>query len=191
MVLGQSAATAAAIAIDDRCAVQEVAYSKLRVRLLADEQILEWTGAKKSAAGLDPAKLPGIVIDNVDAKVIGEWNHSASINGFVGVDYLHDNNAAKGDCRAEFTAKIPKTGRYEVRVAYTPNPNRATNVPINVSSADGDKMVKLNQREATQEGFRSLGTFRFEEATPARVVISNVETDGYVIVDAVQFIVQL
>ena len=190
MVLGQSAATAASIAIDDRCAVQEVAYSKLRERLLADEQILEWAGPKKSAAGLDPAKLPGIVIDNADAKLIGEWNHSASINGFVGVDYLHDNNAAKGDCRVEFTAKILKTGRYKVRVAYTPNPNRATNVPINVSSADGDKRLKLNQREATQEGFRSLGTFRFEEAKPARVVISNVETDGYVIVDAVQFIVQ-
>lgn len=42
MVLGQSAATAAALAIDGDVMVQEVAYSKLRPRLLEDKQILGW-----------------------------------------------------------------------------------------------------------------------------------------------------
>jgi hypothetical protein len=41
MVLGQSAATAAAIAIDAGIAVQEVEYPKMRERLLADQQVLE------------------------------------------------------------------------------------------------------------------------------------------------------
>ncbi|NLE58566.1 MAG: FAD-dependent oxidoreductase, partial [Planctomycetes bacterium] len=41
MILGQSAATAAALAIDDGVAVQEVDYSKLRERLLQDGQILQ------------------------------------------------------------------------------------------------------------------------------------------------------
>lgn len=40
MVLGQSAATAAACAIDAGQAVQKVAYDKLRARLLADKQVL-------------------------------------------------------------------------------------------------------------------------------------------------------
>ena len=40
MVLGQSAATAAALAIDDKVPVQKVDYGKLRARLLADHQIL-------------------------------------------------------------------------------------------------------------------------------------------------------
>ncbi|MFT5525982.1 MAG: hypothetical protein ACI9HK_003952 [Pirellulaceae bacterium] len=40
MVLGQSAGTAAAEAIDDGVAVQNVDYAKLRKRLLADKQIL-------------------------------------------------------------------------------------------------------------------------------------------------------
>jgi hypothetical protein len=40
MVLGQSAATAAAIAIDDDVSVQEVPYAKLRDRLLKDAQVL-------------------------------------------------------------------------------------------------------------------------------------------------------
>lgn len=40
MVLGQSAATAAVVAIDDRVTVQEVDYAKLRDRLIADKQVL-------------------------------------------------------------------------------------------------------------------------------------------------------
>ncbi len=42
MILGQSAATAAAIAEDDVVAVQTVSYDKLRQRLLADGQVLEY-----------------------------------------------------------------------------------------------------------------------------------------------------
>jgi hypothetical protein len=43
MILGQSAATAAVIAIDDRVAVQRVDYRRLRAKLLADRQVLDWT----------------------------------------------------------------------------------------------------------------------------------------------------
>jgi hypothetical protein len=42
MIMGQSAATAASMAIDDKVAVQKVDYMKLRERLLADKQMLAW-----------------------------------------------------------------------------------------------------------------------------------------------------
>jgi hypothetical protein len=42
MILGQSAATAAALAVDQNIPVQNVEYSTLRARLLADQQILQW-----------------------------------------------------------------------------------------------------------------------------------------------------
>jgi hypothetical protein len=45
MVLGQSAATAAALAIDGGVAVQDLPYARLRDRLLQDGQILERTGS--------------------------------------------------------------------------------------------------------------------------------------------------
>ena len=41
MILGQSAATAAALALDAGCAVQDLPYAALRRRLLADGQVLE------------------------------------------------------------------------------------------------------------------------------------------------------
>ena len=58
------------------------------------------------------------------------------------------------------------------------------------TSADGEKVVKLDQKKETKEGFRSLGVFRFDPTQPAKVVISNAETDGYVIVDAVQLVAE-
>jgi hypothetical protein len=41
MILGQSAATAAVMAIDGNMSVQDVPYDKLRARLIADGQVLE------------------------------------------------------------------------------------------------------------------------------------------------------
>ena len=42
MILGQSAATAAVLALDSRLPVQKLPYETLRARLLADKQILTW-----------------------------------------------------------------------------------------------------------------------------------------------------
>jgi hypothetical protein len=47
MVLGQSAATAAVMAIDGRLAVQDVPYPKLRERLLQDAQVLQWAAPSR------------------------------------------------------------------------------------------------------------------------------------------------
>jgi hypothetical protein len=48
MILGQSAATAAALALEAKESGQRVDYSMLRRRLLADGQVLEWTPAPPS-----------------------------------------------------------------------------------------------------------------------------------------------
>ena len=42
MILGQSAATAASLAIEARSPLQGVEYARLRARLLSDNQVLEW-----------------------------------------------------------------------------------------------------------------------------------------------------
>lgn len=42
MILGQSAATAAVMALAEGKAIQDISYAKLRSRLLQDQQVLEW-----------------------------------------------------------------------------------------------------------------------------------------------------
>ncbi len=192
MVLGQSSATAACLAIDAKSSVQDIDIAVFKKRLLDEGQVLAWTGPKRVASenkGIDPKKIDGIVIDNLDAKLTGDWTSSASIPGHVGADYLHDANEHKGSLSATFTAKIPKAGRYEVRIAYTANPNRATNVPISIQTKADVKKLRLNQKEATKEnGFQAVGTFAYEAEESVIVILTNTDTDGYVIADAVQIV---
>jgi FAD-dependent oxidoreductase family protein len=46
MATSHSAATAAAIAIDDACSIQDIDQAKLNKRLKDANQVLEWTTAK-------------------------------------------------------------------------------------------------------------------------------------------------
>jgi hypothetical protein len=50
MVLGQSAAIAAGLALDEKVAVQKIHYKELRRRLLAAGQVLSWPKASKGTA---------------------------------------------------------------------------------------------------------------------------------------------
>jgi choline dehydrogenase-like flavoprotein len=188
MVLGQSAATAAIMAIDANIPVQEVLYESLRERLEKDGQVLEYRGPLANR-GLDPGKLPGIVVDDAAAKRQEGWLESTSVAGFVGRSYLHDNNDGKGARSVRFEAALPKAGRYEVRIAYTANPNRATNVPVTIETAAGETTKLVNQRQAPpiDGAWRSLGTHSFKAGT-AVVTVSNRDTDGHVIADAVQLL---
>jgi hypothetical protein len=72
MILGQSAATAAALAINENVSVQKVDYQKLRARLLADQQVLEWKSSPGRPAGAGyPRPLRRIVVDDADATKVG------------------------------------------------------------------------------------------------------------------------
>jgi hypothetical protein len=188
MVLGQSAATAAAMAIDANCPVQKIDYSTLRSRLLADNQILEWTGPRPTPP-IEKSSLKGLVVDDAEAKLTGDWPSSRSIGGFVGFSYLHDANTGKGEKSATYTFSIPETGKYEVRLSYTPSNNRATNVPVVIRAQDGEHTATVNQRKepTVDKTFVSLGVFTFEKGKTS-VVISNKGTDGHVVLDAVQLL---
>lgn len=134
--------------------------------------------------------LPGIVVDDTAARAVGDWQPSQHTRPFIGDGYRHDGNAGKGAKTLTFQPALPAAGLYEVRLAYTPGDNRATAVPVTVFSADGEKLVMVNQRETPPvEGrFVTLGRFRFEQNDAGFVLVSNEGTTGHVIADAVQFL---
>jgi hypothetical protein len=190
MVLGQSAGAAACLSIDERLPVQRLRYELLKKRLLDDGQVLSWDHAKPGGAAIDPKKLKGVVIDDTEATRKGEWVPSSAVGPFVKAGYLHDNNADKGTKEIRFAAKIEKSGRYEVRLAYSPHENRATNVPVNVIDADSYTTVMVDQRKRPpiDGALVSLGNFRFEAGAEAIVTVTTDNTGGYVIADAVQIV---
>ena len=138
-----------------------------------------------------PAKLPGIVVDETAATLVGQWQYSTHTPPYVGLGYLHDQNAGKGEKSVTFTPDLPRAGRYEVRLAHCYNIRRATNAPVTLRHADGETKLRVNQQEEPPHGrlWRTLGTFRFAAGTNGWVRLSNEGTGGkYVIADAVQFL---
>ena len=188
MILGQSAATAAVFAIDENVAVQDVDYNKLRERLLADGQRLVHEPGNAPVQGIAVNTLPGIVMDDVNAKVEGDWTVSTARQPFVGQHYLHDGNEGKGQKSVTFTIPVSKSGTYAVRLAYTADANRAKNVPIRIRHRSGIASAIVDQTAAppVDKMFVSLGTFLFDKE--AVVAISNAGTTGHVVVDAVQLV---
>jgi len=192
MILGQSGATAAVLAIDGNIPVQEVAYAALRERMLKDGQVLEHADSAKPKAEkvfVSPESLPGVVVDDEQAKLTGDWKTSSAGARYVGSGYRHDNAAKDGKASAEFAAKLPSAGRYEVRISSPPNANRSSKVAVEVRAADGKHVVYLNQRKSpgNDETFQTLGVFEFAGGEPAVVKVSNTNSDGYVVIDAVQW----
>lgn len=189
MVLGQSAATAAVLAMESHTAVQKVEYAKLRERLLRDHQVLE-LAARPRKGGIDPKTLTGVVLDDDQAQRQGFEAKSSSAAPFVGEGYRHDGGEKDGKQSATYTPDLPTAGKYEVRVCYSPNPNRATNVPAIVTHADGATTLMINQQKTPPLNgvWLSLGTFAFAKGTGGKLTITNKDVNGYVIIDAVQWL---
>lgn len=192
MILAQSSATAAVMAIDAGSTVQDVPYKDLRERLLKDGQILEAPHLIKTeeTGGIDVSKLKGVVVDDALAEFKGNWGESKVAKRFIGAGYRHDGNVNDGNCTARFEAVLPKSGNYEVRLAVPHNTNRASNAKVKVLSVGGEKVVSVNQKVMPPiDGlFVSLGTFQFTKDVAAVVTISNEGADGYVVADAVQWL---
>jgi hypothetical protein len=169
--------------------VQKVEYAKLKERLLKDKQVFDLPRAKR-AAGIDPKTLCGVVVDDEQAQRKGFDAKSSAVGPYVGDGYRHDGGTKDGKQSATYIPDLPKAGEYEVRIVYSPNANRATNVPVTVTYAGGTATVKVNQRKdpPVSETFVSLGTFSFEKGKSGRVVITNEGVDGYVVIDAVVFL---
>ncbi len=187
MILGQSAATAAALAIDASISVQDVPYAKLREHILKDGQILNYDGPA-TFKGVDPKSLKGVVLDDTDAKLTGEWKESGASKTFIGDGYSHDNNAKDGKASARFEAKL-KPGKYRVMLASPPKNNRASNAPVEVHHAGGVQRLKLDLKSPKPgDGVHWFDLGEYDFGTKASIIITNEGTDGYVVVDGARWL---
>jgi hypothetical protein len=144
-------------------------------------------GAAYAGPGLDPAKLPGLVIDDTGAELTGDWSDTGTLTGFVGEGYAYSSDAK---ATATFPFTVKEGGLYEVRVAWQPHANRAKAAQITVLCAEGAKAVTVNQTQAPTgaNGFGPIGTFRFEAGKPASVLFTVAGSRGAVHIDAVQLV---
>ncbi len=136
---------------------------------------------------IDVADLEGIAIDDRDANLVGAWRSGEGLPGYVGDHYLYHSRVGEAAARFEFFVK--EAGRHEVRFHWQPHENRASNTPVTVRSSEGEVQLTVDQRQAAGEnGYRVLGTWRFEPGQAHSVTVTNEGVDGNVHIDCVQIV---
>jgi hypothetical protein len=133
--------------------------------------------------------LPGVVVDDVQAKLEGPWTPGEGLPDYVGDCYFYTGANSAGIARYEL--KAPKSGRYELRMSWTPHENRSTKTPLTVEGAtEGTQELKLNQQEPAKHphGFHTIGTWTFSADKPIVVTITAKGANGTVHADCVQLL---
>jgi hypothetical protein len=193
MVIGQGAGIAAALAAD-KMAVQELPYPYLRKRLLAQRQVLELPDVLELPSAdrsVDPKTLPGIVLDDDQATLVGKWTHSTKFQPYIGNGYVYagggdSSMSGDGKSTASFRFKPPTSGRYDVFLSYSAHKTRAKNVPVTIAWGTDHKTILVDQTKPLPEGkrFRKIHTVDLKSDIETLVQISNGGTKGFVILDA-------
>jgi hypothetical protein len=132
-----------------------------------------------------PSGNPTVIVDDNDNGVTfsGGWFSSQSGTGYYGADYRNDGNLNKGSSSAFFPLKITTAGLYQVMDHWIAGSNEATNVPVDIITANGTVTVHVDESQ-TNNTWVVLGTYQLDPATAA-VIIRNSATTGLVVADAV------
>ncbi len=198
MAIGQGAGVAAALVAKTGVTVQALDYPTLRTRLLAQKVVLELptlppVARPERPAGpvsLDPKSLPGLVLDDAQAELSGEWERSTNFKPHVGSGYLHDEQRSDGKSRAVFRFKGPADGEFALRMAYSAHETRTTRLPVTVVGDGAEHRFTVDQTMALPAGqaFREIGRLRLRTGVEYTLTVTNHDTRGFVIVDAFQLL---
>ncbi|MEO1984001.1 MAG: hypothetical protein ABGZ24_26095, partial [Fuerstiella sp.] len=147
------------------------------------------------SGSINPKSLPGVVLDDAIAKLTGNWSRSTSFKPHIGRGYIYsgqkdDSTKGDGKATATFRVQVPKSGRYQLLMAYSAHETRAKNVPVSVSSGDQRKDFVVDQTVSLPDGkhFRLVDTVDLAADTETIIQIFNSNTAGYVILDALQLL---
>jgi hypothetical protein len=176
MVLAQSAATAAAMAIDSKVNVQNVNIEKLQERLKTDP--------------LANGSIQQVLVDNEDkarTTVLGDWK---TIKGGFGPSLLSTKGAATGFQSVRFNPQITKSGKYSAYMYLPKKPGLSSSISVDVFDGKVRKEIKLKPADVKVVGQTSgewvfLGTYDIQKKAKTYVEISNKDADGIVFADAV------
>jgi len=180
MVLAQSSAVAACLSIDNNQAVQDINIDQL-------QQIIK---TNPYANG----RTPEIIVDNVDTDnvvVKGDWSFG-KYGGF-GPSYLRDTARTSTAKSVKFIPEISKEGSYQIYTYYPKLQNGSEQTQIAIF--DGEKVInKVIKRSEVQVigqtagEWVSLGKCNLPKGNNAYVEISNKNSNGIIVADAVLFV---
>jgi hypothetical protein len=182
MMLGQSAAVAACLAIDGNTTVQKVNVKKLQLLLktnpLADDST------------------PEILVDNDDSNAIianGNWKRETNSKGCYGTSLYVNEAPFKSEDFVRFTPDIKKEGKYNVYTYTAKIPGSSSHIIMLINDGTQEKSVDIKMKDVVVKGqtegeWVSLGQYYFPVGNKGYVAITSKNADGIVLADAVLFI---
>ncbi|MBD3674783.1 MAG: DUF1553 domain-containing protein [Planctomycetaceae bacterium] len=132
----------------------------------------------------------GILLDDEVAEKVGYWKASTFSKNYIGKGYIHDDKQELGKKKVIFKTKVPKTEKYEIRLAFPGSGGRASNVPVTITQGDFRKTINVDETKQAPilTMLKPLGQFELNADQEVVVEIANNDTNGYVIVDALQIV---
>ena len=177
MVLSQSAAVAAALAMDTKKTVQQIDIKQLQQVLktnpLADNSTAE------------------ILVDNDDADHVVKTGSWTTIHqGSYGPSAFTDDGKSNSVKSVRFVPTIIKAGKYKVYAYFPKLTNATSKTSVTVFDGKTKTEIVLKESDIQVEGqtageWVALGTYRFPSGKKSYAEISNKNADGVVVADAI------
>jgi hypothetical protein len=181
MVLAQSSAIAAVMAIDKNTTVQDVDVKTLQKKLAADPLVNGIT--------------PEILIDDADEAAIkleGQWTKDTKSRGGYGLSYRTITADAKTKASVKFIPNIQQAGNYEVLIYIPRVPEAAQQVTITIrGEKETQKTISPNAVKIegqTSGEWISLGEHKFRKGKEGYAQVTTGGASGVVVADAVLFL---
>jgi hypothetical protein len=182
MMLGQSAAVAAGLAIDGKTNVQKIDVKKLQLLLKTNP--------------LADSSTPEILMDNDDLNGIipkGKWTRHANAPGCYGPSVLIDSANDKTGDFVRFTPAIKKEGLYNVYTYVAKPLGSSSQITLLISDGTQQKNVVINMKDIVVKGqtdgeWVSLGKYHFTTGNKGSITVTGKKADGTVLADAVLFV---
>ena len=144
-----------------------------------------------------------VLMDDLAAETTGMWRKSTFRPNHIGPHYLVADKDKKESLSINWKIPLPKPGQYEVRVSFGGGQGLEKKAPYVVTHASGETKLIVNQtvKPPINGMWYSLGQFTFaanqpendpdqakQETVCAQVELSNRNTSGPVIADAIQIV---
>jgi FAD dependent oxidoreductase len=179
MVLGQSAAVAASLAIDTKKTVLGVDVAKLQT-ILAGNPLAD---GSVGDIFIDNEKKDNVIIN-------GNWSTNSSARNGYGASWLQTSGGDAIEKTVKFVPDIHIAGSYHVYVYLPRVAGAASAVVFNISDGSRSREVIIEHKNVVVEGqtsgaWVSLGANGFVKGKKGFVEVSSRNANGIVIADAV------
>ncbi len=148
---------------------------------------MKLAGPNGPPTGQDPEQIDGIVVDDQDAVLEGNWTAGQGLKNYVGNAYQYAGN--NSDASARFEVKVPKAGTYQLQLFSQAHENRATAAPVTVTVPDqSPRTYRVDQRTKTNDDLITVDEIELPAGATVVIIFGCKDAGGTVHVDAVRLL---